>query len=261
MKKQLALHRAVQDRPSRPILKIFVWGWRPDMFYYWGANFFRQKRRKIMKFSWSKNRSCISIIIVLFIIIAIYFTQKKQHDYSGYTDVKNPKLYSNMLVICTNSDEFNAFLTKVRSYRYRETQRETYFEYKSYDGSKRAIVVKKRNIDDIPKLQYGIIQLKGYTSDMEQLINLVKDCQKFVRPMKTILLLGGCETYQFETVARKLGVIPVMTHYVGESAHNDYLALQLHSLLSRMSVGEALRSIFNKAPATLNQYILPDIVK
>lgn len=176
-----------------------------------------------------------------------------------YSDVNNPRLYFNMLVVCARTEEVQAFETKRVKYAYNRIAYANYSMLASKKDGKAVFVVTADKLESVPAQNYGLIQLKGHTNDMSALIEAVRNIPGLVKENQTVLLLGGCQTSQFVEVAGKLKAIPIATKQVGQSAHNDYLTLQLHSALAHTSLKGALDAIRVEAPATYEQYELPKI--
>lgn len=176
-----------------------------------------------------------------------------------FSDVSNPRLYFNMLVVCARPEEAQAFEAKRVKYAYNRISYPNYSMLASKKDGKAVFVVTVDKLDSVPPQNYGLIQLKGHTNDMAALIEAVRGLPGLVKPNETVMLLGGCQTLQFVEAANALKAIPIATKQVGQSAHNDYLTLQLHSALGRMSLKQSLETVRIEAPATYDQYELPVI--
>lgn len=202
-------------------------------------------------------------LFFLMSVLSLGLTGCNKSGYVPYWDVNDPELFYNMLVVGANDEEVNIFIDKVHrdGYRYSQESYEHYDRFVSKTDGKSIYVVRIDNIDQIPTLKFGIIQLKSHTNDIGPLLDALESRSEFIEPSKTVLLIGGCESYQYTEWAQEFDVIPIVVKYIGQNAHNDYLSLQLHSHLANMSLMDALQKIRREAPGTYNQYYMPALRK
>ena len=178
--------------------------------------------------------------------------------------IDNKKVKENaqkMLVIGINEGEISFFKEKIERYDYKLSQTEYGLRYTSKNDNKRFIdVILLSNIEKLSKNQYGIIQCKGHTGDMSNFISHIKNNTV---ENATILILGGCNSDNYVADALRLKTIPIANKSIGESTHNDYLSLQLHSLLKNNTLPEALKILESQAPSTMKKFTTPqdDFIK
>jgi len=94
-----------------------------------------------------------------------------------------------VLIYCANDDERRSVRDNFRAIGIRLRGSDGRYNTQ-YNGSRVDVVVQGNNI---PRRDYGLIQLRGHTSNMMDLAHEVEN----VRRNNSILMLGGCDSTQF----------------------------------------------------------------
>ncbi len=165
----------------------------------------------------------------------------------------NKDLHSKVLVVPANMEEYDYFIQTMRRYAY-DAQTASYGV--RYNGKKRQhLVITLLKPGKKVTAKYGIIQLKGHTHDMDW---CYQQARESIVPGKTIIVSGGCRSSQNACFYANNNVSAFTVSDVGYGPQNDYLVLQMQSLLQDYSYSETLDLLKDQAPRVMAAYVYPN---
>lgn len=189
--------------------------------------------------------------LIIFVTL-ILFSCKRTNNCSPVKPNIDPVLHAKVLIVPINMGEYEYFKETMSTYAYRAEVKDYGIRYNGIERTNLIITLLKPNKSVTSK--YGIIQLKGHTSDMESCFNRIRQC---IVPGKTIIVSGGCESTDDMCKYAGLNIPAFTVNHIGQGPKNDYLTLHLHSLLQSNSYEETIVKLKEYAPEVMSEYTYP----
>ncbi len=196
-------------------------------------------------------------LLILSVTVLLFSCGKEENEITTKTTEISfefdQELLQKVLVVPADDKEFRYFQKIIEKYSYTSSSLEN--KGVEYRG-------KRRNYLSVLLLspgshvegKFGIIQLKGHDSDMQ---NCLEKVRNNIVPGKSVVILGGCQSTSSKTRVEleTMGVRCISVNGTGKGPENDYLVLQLHAdLQDSDSFEDAIKKIKEKAPETFGNY-------
>lgn len=178
--------------------------------------------------------------------------QQAQKSCTPIVPTINRALHAKVLVVPANVEEYNYFKQIMGRYSYNAQSKDYGMRYSGKIRSNLVVTLLKPGKKVTAK--YGIIQLKGHTSDMDYCLAQARGC---IVLGQTIVVSGGCESSKDVCMYVDMKVPAFTVSYIGRGPVNDYLVLQMQSLLQDNSYAETLRKLKDNAPTVMASYVYP----
>ena len=95
----------------------------------------------------------------------------------------------------------------------------------------------------------------GRTEDMDWCFNQAREN---IAPGKTIVISGGCESSRDVCLYADMNIPAFTVDHIGRGPQNDYLVLQMQSLLQDHTYAETLNILKERAPQVMTAYLYPN---